>query len=124
MIIRQNLYEYRIGKSLINTLKKPEDGIEYTLKYRLITTNPNECFLTNGVDFLEIIDVDANQVDTWKEVLKSDIEVEVHSIPQLIEMDNLLMTAIDETFVIQEQNLDMLLLAIDELFNLFMGGEE
>ena len=41
-----------------------------------------------------------------------------------MEMDNLLMSAIDETFITQEQNLDMLLMAIDELYNLFMGGEE
>ena len=34
------------------------------------------------------------------------------------------MGAIDETFITQEQNLDMILMAIDELYNLFMGGEE
>ena len=124
MIIKQNLYEYRQNNALVNTLIKPDDSIEYVVKYRLITTNPNECFLTDGVRFVEIVDVNANQVDLWKEVLKSDINVEVHSIPQLIEMDNLLMGAIDETFILQEQNLDMILMAIDELYNLFMGGEE
>lgn len=124
MIIKQNLYEYRKNNSLVNTVIKPDDNIEYIVKYRLITTNPDECFLTDGVRFVEIIDVNANQVDLWKEVLKSDINVEVHSIPQLIETDNLLMGAIDETFTIQEQNLDMILLAIDELYNLMMGGEQ
>lgn len=124
MIIKQNLYEYRQNDALVNTVIKPDDSIEYIIKHRLITTNPNECFLTDGVRFVEIVDVAANQVDLWKEVLKSDVNVEVHSIPQLIEMDNLLMGAIDETFTLQEQNLDMLLMAIDELYNLFMGGEE
>lgn len=124
MIIKQNLYEYRLNDALINTLMKPDDSIEYIIKYRLITTNPDECFLTDGVRFVEIIDVNANQVDLWKEVLKSDINVEVHSIPQLIEMDNVLMRAIDETFMTQEKNLDMILLAIDELYNLSKGGEQ
>ena len=124
MIIKQNLYEYRLNDALINTLMKPDDSIEYIVKYRLITTNPDECFLTDGVRFVAIIDVNANQVDLWKEVLKSDINVEVHSIPQLIEMDNILMGAIDETFMVQEKNLDMILLAIDELYNLMMGGEQ
>lgn len=124
MIIKQTLYEYRQNDSLINTLIKPDEGIDYTIKYRLITSNPNECYLTNGHLFVEVVDVKDFEVDLWKEVLKSDIDVEVHSIPQLIEMDNLLMGAIDETFLIQEQNLDMILLAIDELYNLLMGGEE
>ena len=124
MIIKQNLYEYRLNDALINTLMKPDDSIEYIVKYRLITTNPDECFLTDGVRFVEIIDVNANQVDLWKEVLKSDINVEVHSIPQLIEMDNMLMGALYETFMTQEKNLDMILLAIDELYNLLMGGEQ
>ena len=124
MIIKQNLYEYRLNDALINTLMKPDDSIEYIVKYRLITTNPDECFLTDGVRFVEIIDVNANQVDLWKEVLKSDINVEVHSIPQLIEVDNMLMGAIDETFTTEEKNLDMILLAIDELYNLMIGGEQ
>lgn len=124
MIIKQTLYEYRQNDLLINTLIKPDEGIDYTIKYRLITSNPNECYLTNGHLFVEVVDVKDFEVDLWKEVLKSDIDVEVHSIPQLIEMDNLLMGAIDETFILQEQNLDMILLAIDELYNLFMGGEE
>lgn len=124
MIIKQTLYEYRQNDLLINTLIKPDEGIDYTIKYRLITSNPNECYLTNGHLFVEVVDVKDFEVDLWKEVLKSDIDVEVHSIPQLIEMDNLLMGAIDETFVLQEQNLDMILMAIDELYNLFMGGEE
>ena len=124
MIIKQTLYEYRQNDSLINTLIKPDEGIDYIVKYRLITTNPNECYLTNGHLFVEVVDVKDFEVDLWKEVLKSDIDVEVHSIPQLIEMDNLLMGAIDETFILQEQNLDMILLAIDELYNLLMGGEE
>lgn len=124
MIIKQTLYEYRQNDLLINTLIKPDEGIDYTIKYRLITSNPNECYLTNGHLFVEVVDVKDFEVDLWKEVLKSDIDVEVHSIPQLIEMDNLLMGAIDETFIIQEQNLDMILLAIDELYNLLMGGEE
>lgn len=124
MIIKQTLYEYRQNNSLINTLIKPDEGIDYIVKYRLITTNPNECYLTNGHLFVEVVDVKDFEVDLWKEVLKSDIDVEVHSIPQLIEMDNLLMGAIDETFLMQEQNLDMILLAIDELYNLLMGGEE
>lgn len=124
MIIKQNLYEYRLNDALINTLMKPDDSIEYVVKYRLITTNPDECFLTDGVRFVEVVDVNANQVDLWKEVLKSDINVEVHSIPQLIEMDNVVMRAIDETFMTQEKNLDMILLAIDELYNLLMGGEQ
>lgn len=124
MIIKQTLYEYRQNDLLINTLIKPDEGIDYTIKYRLITSNPNECYLTNGHLFVEVVDVKDFEVDLWKEVLKSDIDVEVHSIPQLIEMDNLLMGAIDETFILQEQNLDMILMAIDELYNLFMGGEE
>lgn len=124
MIIKQILYEYRQNDLLINTLIKPDEGIDYTIKYRLITSNPNECYLTNGHLFVEVVDVKDFEVDLWKEVLKSDIDVEVHSIPQLIEMDNLLMGAIDETFITQEQNLDMILMAIDELYNLFMGGEE
>ena len=124
MIIKQNLYEYRQNNALVNTVIKPDDNIEYIVKYRLITTNPVECFLTDGIRFVEIVDVSANQVDLWKEVLKSDINVEVHSIPQLIEMDNVLMRAIDETFMTQEKNLDMILLAIDELYNLSKGGEQ
>ena len=124
MIIKQNLYEYRQNNALVNTVIKPDDNIEYIVKYRLITTNPDECFLTDGIRFVEIVDVSANQVDLWKEVLKSDINVEVHSIPQLIEMDNVLMRAIDESFMTQEKNLDVILLAIDELYNLLMGGEQ
>lgn len=124
MIIKQKLYEYRQNNSLVNTVIKPEGIGDYTIKYRLITSNPNECFLTDGFNFVEVADVYDWELDLWKEVLKSDIDVEVHSIPQLIEMDNLLMGAIDETFILQEQNLDMILLAIDELYNLFMGGEE
>lgn len=124
MIIKQNLYEYRQNNALVNTVIKPDDNIEYIVKYRLITTNPDECFLTDGIRFVEIVDVSANQVDLWKEVLKSDINVEVHSIPQLIEMDNVLMRAIDETFTTEEKNLDMILLAIDELYNLMKGGEQ
>lgn len=124
MIIKQNLYEYRQNNALVNTVIKPDDNIEYIVKYRLITTNPDECFLTDGIRFVEIVDVSANQVDLWKEVLKSDINVEVHSIPQLIEVDNMLMRAIDETFTREEKNLDMILLAIDELYNLLMGGEQ
>ena len=124
MIIKQNLYEYRQNNALVNTVIKPDDNIEYIVKYRLITTNPDECFLTDGIRFVEIVDVSANQVDLWKEVLKSDINVEVHSIPQLIEMDNVLMGAIDETFTTEEKNLDMILLAIDELYNLMKGGEQ
>ena len=124
MIIKQNLYEYHQNNAVINTVVKPDDSIEYIVKYRLITTNPDECFLTDGIRFVEIVDVNENQVDLWKEVLKSDINVEVHSIPQLIEMDNVLMGAIDETFMTQEKNLDMILLAIDELYNLLMGGEQ
>lgn len=124
MIIKQNLYEYRQNNALVNTVIKPDDNIEYIVKYRLITTNPDECFLTDGFRFVEIVDVSANQVDLWKEVLKSDINVEVHSIPQLIEVDNMLMRAIDETFTREEKNLDMILLAIDELYNLLMGGEQ
>ena len=124
MVIKQNLYEYRQNNALVNTVIKPDDNIEYIVKYRLITTNPDECFLTDGIRFVEIVDVSANQVDLWKEVLKSDINVEVHSIPQLIEVDNMLMRAIDETFTREEKNLDMILLAIDELYNLLMGGEQ
>lgn len=124
MIIKQNLYEYRQNNALVNTVIKPDDNIEYIVKYRLITTNPDECFLTDGIRFVEIVDVSANQADLWKEVLKSDINVEVHSIPQLIEMDNVLMRAIDETFTTEEKNLDMILLAIDELYNLMKGGEQ
>ena len=124
MIIKQNLYEYRLNDAVINTVVKPDDSIEYIVKYRLITTNPNECFLTDGIRFVEVVDVNANQADLWKEVLKSDINVEVHSIPQLIEVDNMLMRAIDETFMTQEKNLDMILLAIDELYNLSKGGEQ
>ena len=124
MIIKQNLYEYHQNNALVNTVIKPDDSIEYIVKYRLITTNPDECFLTDGIRFVEIVDVSANQVDLWKEVLKSDINVEVHSIPQLIEVDNMLMRAIDETFTREEKNLDMILLAIDELYNLLMGGEQ
>ena len=124
MIIKQNLYEYRQNNAVINTVVKPDDSIEYIVKYRLITTNPNECFLTDGIRFVEVVDVNVNQADLWKEVLKSDINVEVHSIPQLIEMDNVLMRAIDESFMTQEKNLDMILLAIDELYNLSKGGEQ
>ena len=124
MIIKQTLYEYRQNDLLINTLIKPDEGIDYTIKYRLITSSPNECYLTNGHLFVEVVDVKDFEVDLWKEVLKSDIDVEVHSIPQLIEMDNVLMRAIDESFMTQEKNLDVILLAIDELYNLLMGGEQ
>lgn len=124
MIIERFVYKYRDELNRVVISPSKPDATEYTTKLRLYTSDTENCVLTNGVLFAYCIDVEENEKDNWQEVLKADLKTEVHSIPQLIEMDNLLMSAIDETFIIQEQNLDMILLAIDELYNLFMGGEE
>lgn len=131
MIIERFVYKYRDELNRVVISPSKPDATEYTTKLRLYTSDTENCVLTNGVLFAYSIDVEENEKDNWQEVLKADLKTEVHSIPQLIEMDkelmemdNLLMSAIDETFITQEQNLDMILMAIDELYNLFMGGEE
>ena len=131
MIIERFVYKYRDELNRVVISPTKPYATEYTTKLRLYTSDIENCVLTNGILFAYSIDVDENEKDNWQEVLKVDLKTEVHSIPQLIEMDkdlmemdNLLMGAIDETFITQEQNLDMILMAIDELYNLFMGGEE
>lgn len=131
MIIERFVYKYRDELNRVVISPSKPDVTEYTTKLRLYTSDTENCVLTDGTLFAYSIDVEENEKDNWQEVLKADLKTEVHSIPQLIEMDkelmemdNLLMSAIDETFITQEQNLDMILMAIDELYNLFMGGEE
>ena len=84
MIIKKTIYRYENEKNqIIISPIKPDDSIEYTIKYRLYTSAPDIYALTDGRLFVDVIDVRPDEEEIWSEVLLSDIKVEVYTLSEL-----------------------------------------
>lgn len=84
MIIKKTIYRYKNEKNqTVITAIKPDDSIEYTIKYRLYTSAPDIYALTDGRLFVDVIDVRPDEEEIWSEVLLSDIKVEVYTLSEL-----------------------------------------
>ena len=84
MIINKTIYRYENEKNqIIISPIKPDDSIEYTIKYRLYTSAPDIYALTDGRLFVDVIDVRPDEEEIWSEVLLSDIKVEVYTLSEL-----------------------------------------
>ena len=84
MIIKKTIYRYENEKNqIIISPIKPDDSIEYTIKYRLYTSAPDIYALTDGRLFVDVIDIRPDEEEIWSEVLLSDIKVEVYTLSEL-----------------------------------------
>ena len=85
MIIEHSIYKYRDERNrVIITSFKPNVS-DYTIKYRLYTSDAENFILTNGKYFTECVDVDEHEKELWREVLRADLETEVHTLTSLKE---------------------------------------
>ena len=85
MIIEHSVYKYRDERNrVIITSFKPNVS-DYTIKYRLYTSDAENFILTNGKYFTECVDVDEHEKELWREVLRADLETEVHTLTSLKE---------------------------------------
>ena len=67
-----NLYKYPIKNGIRVTPKKPEEGIEYTIEYRLIADEGNG-LTRNGSEPVTVIDTD--NIEGWEELPAPDLWV-------------------------------------------------
>lgn len=85
MIIEHSIYKYRDERNrVIITSFKPNVS-DYTIKYRLYTSDAENFILTNGKYFTECVDVDEHEKELWREVLRADLETEIHTLTSLKE---------------------------------------
>ena len=136
MIIEHSVYKYRDERNrVIITSFKPNVS-DYTIKYRLYTSDAENFILTNGKYFTECVDVDEHEKELWQEVLKADLETEVHTLTSLKEeiekigesnlaQDEMILSTMDavaETYevglITQEENMlqdEMILTTMDAI---------
>ena len=136
MIIEHSIYKYRDERNrVIITSFKPNVS-DYTIKYRLYTSDAENFILTNGKYFTECVDVDEHEKELWQEVLKADLETEVHTLTSLKEeiekigesnlaQDEMILSTMDavaETYevglITQEENMlqdEMILTTMDAI---------
>lgn len=136
MIIEHSIYKYRDERNrVIITSFKPNVS-DYTIKYRLYTSDAENFILTNGKYFTECVDVDEHEKELWREVLRADLETEVHTLTSLKEeiekigesnlaQDEMILSTMDavaETYevglITQEENMlqdEMILTTMDAI---------
>jgi hypothetical protein len=136
MIIEYSIYKYRDERNrVIITSFKPNVS-DYTIKYRLYTSDAENFILTNGKYFTECVDVDEHERELWREVLRADLETEVHTLTSLKEeiekigesnlaQDEMILSTMDavaETYevglITQEENMlqdEMILTTMDAI---------
>ena len=136
MIIEHSIYKYRDERNrVIITSFKPNVS-DYTIKYRLYTSDAENFILTNGKYFTECVDVDEHEKELWQEVLRADLETEVHTLTSLKEeiekigesnlaQDEMILSTMDavaETYevglITQEENMlqdEMILTTMDAI---------
>lgn len=136
MIIEHSIYKYRDERNrVIITSFKPNVS-DYTIKYRLYTSDAENFILTNGKYFTECVDVDEREKELWREVLRADLETEVHTLTSLKEeiekigesnlaQDEMILSTMDavaETYevglITQEENMlqdEMILTTMDAI---------
>ena len=136
MIIEHSVYKYRDERNrVIITSFKPNVS-DYTIKYRLYTSDAENFILTNGKYFTECVDVDEHEKELWQEVLRADLETEVHTLTSLKEeiekigesnlaQDEMILSTMDavaETYevglITQEENMlqdEMILTTMDAI---------
>ena len=140
MIIEHSIYKYRDERNrVIITSFKPNVS-DYTIKYRLYTSDAENFILTNGKYFTECVDVDEHEKELWREVLRADLETEVHTLTSLKEeiekigesnlaQDEMILTTMDaiatsyedilETQVTNIQNEENILVSMDAIAELY-----
>lgn len=136
MIIEHSIYKYRDERNrVIITSFKPNVS-DYTIKYRLYTSDTENFILTNGKYFTECVDVDEHEKELWREVLRADLETEIHTLTSLKEeiekigesnlaQDEMILSTMDavaETYevglITQEENMsqnEMILTTMDAI---------
>lgn len=112
-MFKKNIYKYKDEKG--RTVISPyEPSCEYEQMYRLIAQSENY-ILTNYIVFTQCIDVTKKELPLWFEVHKDDLETPIsqnEEIKQSIE-------EIKSVNSIQDEIIDMTMLALDEMFEMF-----
>ena len=136
MIIEHSIYKYRDERNRVIITSFKPDVSDYTIKYRLYTSDAENFILTNGKYFTECVDVDGHEKELWREVLRADLETEVHTLTSLKEeiekigesnlaQDEMILSTMDavaETYevglITQEENMsqdEMILTTMDAI---------
>lgn len=120
MIIEHSVYKYRDERNrVIITSFKPNVS-DYTIKYRLYTSDAENFILTNGKYFTECVDVDEHEKELWQEVLKADLETEVHTLTSLKEE----IEKIDESNLVQDEMILSTMDAVAETYEVGLITQE
>ena len=112
-MFKKDIYKYKDEKG--RTVISPyEPSCEYEHMYRLIAQS-EDYRLTNYTIFTQCIDVQEKDLELWFEVHKDDLETPIsqnEEVKQSIE-------EIKSVNSIQDEIIDMTMLALDEIFELF-----
>ena len=112
-MFKKDIYKYKDEKG--RTVISPyEPSCEYEHMYRLIAQS-EDYRLTNYTIFTQCIDIEDKDLELWHEVHKDDLETPIsqnEEIKQSIE-------EIKSVNSIQDEIIDMTMLALDEMFELF-----
>ena len=120
MIIEHSIYKYRDERNrVIITSFKPNVS-DYTIKYRLYTSDAENFILTNGKYFTECVDVDEHERELWREVLRADLETEVHTLTSLKEE----IEKIDESNLAQDEMILSTMDAVAETYEVGLITQE
>ena len=120
MIIEHSIYKYRDERNrVIITSFKPNVS-DYTIKYRLYTSDAENFILTNGKYFTECVDVDEHEKELWREVLRADLETEVHTLTSLKEE----IEKIDESNLAQDEMILSTMDAVAETYEVGLITQE
>ena len=120
MIIEHSIYKYRDERNrVIITSFKPNVS-DYTIKYRLYTSDAENFILTNGKIFTECVDVDEHERELWQEVLRADLETEVHTLTSLEEE----IEKIDESNLVQDEMILSTMDAVAETYEVGLITQE
>ena len=110
---KKDIYKYRNEYGGI-TISPYKPDVEYEHMYRLIAQS-EDYRLTNYTIFTQCIDVQEKDLELWFEVHKDDLETPIsqnEEVKQSIE-------EIKSVNSIQDEIIDMTMLALDEMFEMF-----
>jgi hypothetical protein len=112
MIIKRPLYKYKdeLNRTIITSIKP--NVSEYTIKYRLFTSDKENYILTNGLLFTDCIDVYDWEEQLWQEVLRADLEVEIPTLTKMRE-------ELDEANLVQDE---LILSSMDAIAETYEDG--
>ena len=112
-MFKKDIYKYKDekGRTMISPYKP---NVEYEHMYRLIAQS-NEYRLTNYSIVTQVVDIQEKDLELWFEVHKDDLETPIsqnEEVKQSIE-------EIKSVNSVQDEIIDMTMLALDEMFEMF-----